>query len=159
MEVNYRAALSLVAPSCQEDNGPAVNSWTDATVLCPASLDYDPGDSCSLWPTSQFEFKNKIPAGHFFILQILKGVDIEHSRKLKKQEGSLCLSLLLEKCLMATVRRVLYTSVEGKEHPFLSIQESEYPTMPGLRSSLAHTSLIHTSARLSTCTKHTCIPM
>lgn len=89
MDMNDRAALILVVPSCQEGNGPAVNDWTDATVLCPASLDYDPGDSCGHWPTSQFKCKNKITAGGFFIiLQILKSVDTEHSRKLTKRETS-----------------------------------------------------------------------
>lgn len=66
--MSYRAALSH---GTSED--PVVNGWTDATVLCPPNLDYDPGDSCDHWPASQLKSeKNKITAGHFFTLQILK---------------------------------------------------------------------------------------
>jgi hypothetical protein len=57
--MNCRAALRRAAPAPQEDNSPAVNGWTDATMLCPASLDYHPGDSCGHWPASQLKFEKK----------------------------------------------------------------------------------------------------
>lgn len=83
-----RSSPEPVAQSPWEDSDPAVSAWTDATVFCPASLDYNPGDSCGHWPASQFKFEKKeITAGHFCILQILKCVDTKHSRKPKREES------------------------------------------------------------------------